>query len=237
MKTLALLLLVLCPSCALLPRPVKSPVPVLEAGKPGGKEMVVFLPGRWSRAEEFQREKFFEMAAAEWPHARLVAPDLHIGYYKNRTLAERVHEDIVLPARKSGVTKLRFVGISMGGLGALIYDAEHPGEVDEMILLSPFVGEDEALREIAAAGGVGAWRPGEIKERDFTRKLWLKLREKHHARRDAPRILLGCGRGDRLAESNRLFARSFLKPGDVLWRDGGHDWQTWRDLFGDLSAR
>ncbi len=237
MKILALLLLALCPSCAFLPRPVKSPVPVLESGKPGGNEMVVFLPGRWSRASEFEREKCFEMAARQWPQARLVAPDLHIGYYKNRTLAKRIHEDIVQPARKSGVKKLRFVGISMGGLGALIYDAEHPGEVDEMILLSPFVGEEDALQEIRAAGGVAGWRPGEIGERDFSRKLWLKLREKWLVRRDHPRVLLGCGRGDRLAESNRLFAGSFLKPGDVLWRDGGHDWKTWRDLFGDLSAR
>ena len=237
MIRLILTILAFCPSCALIPRPAPAPLAVLEAGKSGGNELVVFLPGRWSQASEFEREGFFRMAAERWPQSRLVAPDLHIGYYRNQTLAKRLHQDIILPARESGVETFRFVGISMGGIGALIYDVEYPGQIDELILLSPYLGEQRALREIEISGGASHWQPGPIAESDYTRRLWLRLREKWLRRAERPRVLLGCGLDDRLAASNRLFSSGFLNPEETLWQAGAHDWATWRTLFGDLSAR
>jgi pimeloyl-ACP methyl ester carboxylesterase len=74
-----------------------------------------------------------------------------------------VHEDIIAPARKSGVKTVRVVGVSMGGLGALIHELEYPGAIDEIYLLSPFVGEEEVVAEIGAAGGVRKWKgDGEV---------------------------------------------------------------------------
>lgn len=213
------------------------PVSFLKGGKPDGRELVVFLPGRWSRGEEFEREGFFEIASKRWPDARLVAPDLHLGYYKNRSMARRLDEDVIQPARSSGVRKITLVGISMGGLGALIHEMEYPGQVDEIILLSPFLGEDQVLSEIETAGGLRKWNPGPAADADFSRKLWLNLREKwlDHAHR--PRVLLGCGNEDRLAASNRLFAREFVKSDQQRWIPGSHDWPTWRALFASLTAK
>jgi pimeloyl-ACP methyl ester carboxylesterase len=235
-RFLALLLLTL-PSCALLPRATPAPVATLARGEANGGELVVFLPGRWSRVEEFEREGFFEIARRRWPDARLVAADLHLGYYKNQSVARRLHEDVILPARRSGVKRVRIVGISMGGLGALIYDAEYPGQADELILLSPFLGEEDALREIEASGDLQKWRPGPLAERDFSRKLWLQLRENRLGKSDPTKVLLGCGTDDRLAVSNRLFAREFLKSGEQEWIPGGHDWPAWRPLFESLSKK
>jgi len=234
MKFLVGFLLTVLPSCGLLPRSTPSPVPVLTGGKMGGSEMVVFLPGRWSRVEEFEREGFFEIARNRWPEARLVAADLHLSYYLNRSMPQRLHEDVILPARRSGVKKLTLVGVSMGGLGALIYEVDYPDEVDEIILLSPFVGDEKALDEIAAAGNLKNWQPGVADERDFTRKLWLKLRVNWQIGGKRPKVLLGCGTEDRLAESNRLFAREFLNPSEQKWIPGTHDWPTWRPLFESL---
>lgn len=237
MKGWFLLLLAMLPSCALIPRPTPAPVQTQSGGKVNGDELVVFMPGRWSRVEEFEHEGFFEIARKRWPQARLIAADLHLGCYKNQTVARRLQEDVILPARRSGVKHVRVVGISMGGLGALIHDAEYPGQVDELILLSPFLGEEEALREIEATGDLKNWRPGPLAEGDFTRKLWLQLRENKPAR-DAPtKVLLGCGTEDQLARSNRLFAKEFLKPGEQRWIPGGHDWPTWRALFECLSEK
>jgi pimeloyl-ACP methyl ester carboxylesterase len=237
MKRIWMIFLAVLPSCGWLPRPTPIPVGQLSAGSRNGSDLVVFLPGRWSRVAEFERERFFEIAAKRWPNARLVAPDLHLGYYKNQSVARRLHEDVILPARRSGVKTVRLVGISMGGLGALIYDVEYPQQVNEMILLSPFVGEEDALKEIESAGGLEKWRPGEIAQRDFTRKLWLKLRESWREKGNRPRVLLGCGQDDRLAASNRLFAKEFLKPGEQLWSPGGHDWPTWQVLFERLIEK
>ena len=237
MKCLLLLFLVMLPSCALLPRATPAPVKSLSGGKSDGDELVVFLPGRWSRVEEFEREGFFKIAGRRWPDARLVAADLHLGYFKNRSMARRLHEDVILPAHRDGVRKLRIVGISMSGLGALIYDVEHPGFADELILLSPFLGEEDALREIEAAGGLAKWNPGPVAKTDFTRKLWLGLRKNQRERETNPRILLGCGQADRLAGSNRLFAREFLESNEQRWTAGGHDWPTWRTLFEKLIRK
>lgn len=236
MKRLLAVLMAIVPSCGVLPRPARVPVPSLQAGKANATELVIFLPGRWSRVEEFAQEGFFEIARKRWPDARLTAPDLHLAYYKNQSVARRLQDDVILPARKSGVKTIRIVGISLGGLGALIHEIEYPGQVDELILLSPYLGEEDAIAEIEAAGGLNNWRPGRIAEDDFSRKLWLGLRSRWLDTGHPPRLLLGCGTEDKLAPASRLFAKEFLKPADQQWIRGTHDWPTWRPLFEGLQA-
>ncbi len=237
MKFIIGMLAAALPSCGIFSRSTPVPVPLLTDGKPNGSELVVFLPGRWSKVDEFQKEGFFEIARKRWPDARLVAADLHLGYYKNRSMSQRLHDDVILPARRSGVGKVTIVGVSMGGLGALSYSLDHPAEVDELILLAPFVGEESALKEISAAGSLKQWDPGAVNEKDYTRKLWSEFREKWQGGRARPRVMLGCGIEDRLAESNRLFAREFLLPTEQKWIKGDHDWPTWRLLFEGLINR
>lgn len=231
MKRFLLLLLALLPSCAFIPRPTSTPVRKQVSVKGSGDELVVFLPGRWSFASEFEQEGFFEIARKKWPHAQLVAPDLHIGYYKNQTMTRRLHEDVILPAKQSGVKTIHLIGISMGGMGALVYDLEHPDEITEIYLLSPFLGEEEALAEISAAGSLVKWNPGTPRAEDFSRRLWVGLRMKWLQEGDRPKVHLGCGTEDRFASSNRMFAREFLKESDQTWIAGGHDWPAWRSLF------
>jgi len=234
-KRIFALIFLMLPACGVLPRATPTPVATLARGEATGAELVVFLPGRWSRVEEFERQGFFEIARKRWPDARLVAADLHLGYYKNQSIARRLHEDVILPARRSGVKSVRIVGISMGGLGALIYDVEYPGQVDELVLLSPFLGEEDALQEIEASGGLQKWRPGPLAEKDFSRKLWLNLRENRLVKGRPTKVLLGCGTEDRLATSNRMFAKEFLESDVQEWIAGSHDWPTWRPLFESLA--
>jgi hypothetical protein len=99
------------------------------------------------------------------------------------------------------------------------------------------LGEEDALREIEASGDLRKWRPGPLAEKDFSRKLWLQLRENRLGKSDPTKVLLGCGTDDRLAVSNRLFAREFLKSGEQEWIPGGHDWPAWRPLFESLSKK
>jgi hypothetical protein len=236
MHRILLIFLALLPSCSWLPRATTIPVKALESGNRNGTEMVVFLPGRWSCVEEFEREGVLKIARERWPEARLMAPDLHLGYYKNRSMTQRLHEDVISPALRDGVKSVRLVGISLGGFGAIAYELEHPGNVDEIILLSPYLGEEEALKEIRDAGGLEKWRAASVEDADFSRNLWVGLRDKW-LKGSRPRVLLGCGLQDRLAPGSRLFADEFLKPGEQEWVPGGHDWKTWRALFGSLSAR
>ncbi len=233
MRLFPLLALVLS-SCGLLPRSTPAPVKTEMSGPETAKELTVFLPGRWSTVDEFEREGFFEIAAERWPESRLVAADLHIGYYKKRASARRVHEDIIAPARSAGVKTVRVVGVSMGGLGALIHDLEYPDDIDEIYLLSPFVGEEDVIQEIREAGGVRTWDVQPKGPRDFSRMLWRGLDKKWIEKGKRPDVRLACGTEDRLAGSNRLFAREFLDEKQTYWRAGDHDWPAWRNLFREM---
>ena len=121
--------------------------------------------------------------------------------------------------------------IPLEDVQTLLYDLEHPGKIDRMILLSPFVGDEEAIREIDAAGGVRSWKPGVIEKKDFSRKLWLGLKNEWLGQRKRPEVLLACGDKDRLRASNERFSKDFLKPGEVISLSGDHDWPTWRRMF------
>lgn len=219
-------------SCLWIPRQPETPVRVISS-EPSGKprQLVVMLPGRWSRPEEFQQEGLMQLARDHWPQARIVASNLHLGYYTNRVIVDRLHHDVILPAKRDGVQEIIVVGVSMGGLGALIYDLEHPGIIDRMILLSPFVGDEKVVSEIDAAGGVRSWNPGPIEEKDFSRKLWLGLKREWLGQRQRPEVILACGDKDRLRPSNERFASDFLKPREVIRLPGDHDWPTWRTAF------
>ena len=222
-------------ACSWLPRKTETPLPSRAEDAPGGsKELVVLLPGRLTTPAEFDREGFTELVRKAYPDARIVRPDLHIGYYRNRTAIDRLHEDVIVPARKAGLRKVTLVGISMGGLGAMLYDLEHPGVVDEMMLLSPFLGEDEVIAEIDRAGSVDAWDVEPEGERDFSRAIWKRIRERDDVK--AAPIRLGCGTDDRLAPTSRLAERELPMQGAAVWLDGGHDWPTWRHLFSVMTG-
>ena len=84
--------------------------------------------------------------------------DATIGYYFDGSVADRLHREIIGPARAFRYHEIWLVGVSMGGLGAFFHERMHPGEITGLILLAPFVGEDRKLfTEIDAAGGPAAW--------------------------------------------------------------------------------
>ncbi len=196
---------------------------------------MVFLRGRSNRPEEFRSSGMFAQARRLWPHARFVAPDLHLGYYFERTAIQRLQQDVIDPARADGIHQVTLVGISLGGLGALLYQLEHPGVVDEIILLAPYLGEKDVWQEIIDQGGVRAWQPGTVTQDDYSRRLWNDLRDQWREGGHSARVRLACGESDRFAEPNRLFAASFLSPDDVVFVPGRHNWKTWLRGFAKLT--
>jgi len=226
-------------------RPTPQPIPSVQlaAGARGDDCLVLLPPGRGDGPEDYQEAGFASIAAAAAAGAGagtadLVAVDAHMGYYRNRSVVERLRQDFVAPARAEG-RRVWLVGISLGGLGAVLYAAEHPEDVEGVVLLSPFLGNGAALDEVEAAGNLAAWEPGDAAARGLWFRLWERLQELTAAQPEngaaAPSIYLGYGAGDRLARSHRLLARE-LPPGHVLHVEGGHDWRTWKELWGGFTA-
>jgi pimeloyl-ACP methyl ester carboxylesterase len=122
----------------------------------------------------------------------------------------------------------------LGGFIGIGYAARHPGEVDGLCLLAPYLGSRIITREIEAARGLASWPEGKLADDDEERRTWRFIKD-HRAVQLS--LHLGFGREDRFADSHRLMAAA-LPAEDVDVVTGGHDWPTWLQLWQNfLDAR
>lgn len=214
-------------------RPSVVPLRTLEQPAPCGPvdTLVVMLPGSYSLPEEFQREGFVRTLRARQVAADVLLVDAHLGYYRDRTIIERLHADVVQPARARGVRQIWLVGISLGAVGAMLYADEHPQALDGVVLLAPFLGTRLTALEIENAGGLAHWpAPPRRADEDVDVRLWRWLKNQTASGATPLRIVQGYGVDDRFAYNNRLFSQS-LPPAQVFTAPGGHDWPAWNDLW------
>ena len=178
----------------------------------------------------------------QWTHTNLRAfparaPLRHVGFQLSW---ERLHRDVILPARHEGYREIWLAGASLGGMGTLMYDRLHPGQTTGLILLAPYLGEGAAPDSVAAAGGLSLWTPPQtagMPERSaWQYDLWRHLHGIAGDPAAAGRVWLAYGREDRLRPAIELFAPA-LPPDHVLLRDGGHRWQVWTPAMEALLRR
>lgn len=196
------------------------------------RTLVVFLPGRGAGVRSFQAEGLVGALHRKSPEADIVGVEAHMGYYLDQTFTKRLKEDVIDPARKLGYREIWLVGISLGGLGAILYDTTFPGDVTGLCLLAPYLGEEAVLEEIRHAGGLARWQP-DAGVNDQKRDIWLRLRSYAAQEKSSGRVFLGFGTSDRFAATNRFFG-NLLPAEQVMTVEGGHDWSTWRMLW-DLT--
>jgi pimeloyl-ACP methyl ester carboxylesterase len=151
-------------------------------------------------------------------------------YYNKGNLVERLHDEVVAPALRAGYKRVWLAGASLGGMGALLYEHEHPGAVTGIVLFAPFLGDRSLLQEIDKAGGPRAWNPGdlpaEVNSENYQRQVWKMVKGWAEEPQRARRIWLACGVEDRLMRSARLMA-SALPQDRFVELPGGHTWATW----------
>lgn len=194
--------------------------------------LLILLPGRGDRGRDFRAHGFLDIGRGRG--FDVLAADAHFGYYMARSIVERLHADIVQPARTRGYERIWLLGISAGGLGAILYADTHPAMVDGLILLAPYPGDEALVDDIAAAGGLASWDGAGEAGAAFQRKGWRWLQRATEPP-DAPPIVLGYGRDDRFARANGLIAER-LPPARVFTADGGHRWPVWRTLWTRIVA-
>ena len=226
-------------SCAL---PTNVPLNYLFYPRPlvdGPRGLIVFLQGRGGSNTDFAANGFVEEINRRRLPYDMMAPDAHMGYYMAETLVPRLKTDLIEPAQKSGYRPIWLVGVSMGGLGALMYLREHPEDIAGVCLISPFLGYSGIIAEISAAGSLSAWDPGQFDpKKDWERMLWAWLKETVSTEKNRVPVYLGYGDEDSFLRAHQLLAQ--ILPADHVWRiSGGHDPETmvqlW-DLFLDSPA-
>jgi pimeloyl-ACP methyl ester carboxylesterase len=218
--------------CLHVPDPV-VPMPIV---RPSGETVrhstaIVLLPGIRDRGQTFVDEGFFDAAMLS---ADVYAADAHFGYYRNRTAVERLYQDILLPLKRRGYEHIWLAGISLGGLGAVLTAAEHPGVIDGLVLLSPYVGDRKLAAEVRTAGGLLQWEPGELGAEDYDRRALSWLRDESQGA-GGIELFLGFGSSDDFAPL-LLELRPVFPDGRFVVIEGGHDWPTWRRLWTRIAT-
>jgi pimeloyl-ACP methyl ester carboxylesterase len=212
----------------------QQPLRVIEFPvNPQSRTLLVMIHGTGDRPESFAAHDFVRELVARGADVDAVAVQSRLTYYVANQIDERIHEDVVIPARMRGVERIFLLGISSGGLGALEYAQNHPEQVDGLILFAPFLGPGLFLREIEAQGGLREWRPNApFEEVEYT---WLFLAGYARGRSDPP-IDLMFGDRDKFLRSLRM-AAGVLPAGSVHVVDGKHDWTAWLRLWRDHLDR
>ncbi len=200
---------------------------------PGESILLIMLPGVGIAATDFATEGMVAAVHARAPSVDMIATRPDLDLYLDGAIAEALHRLIIAPAQAQGYTRIWLLGISLGGMGALMYAAQFPGIVEGLVLLAPFLGTQGTVAELVRAQYLTAWSAaGSAATAPELQVLtWLQ----HHAARRAqrPALYLGFGRTDRFADGHRLLAES-LPADQVFSQPGGHDWETWRGLWSQL---
>ena len=216
-------------ACGPLPRPVESPIPTRVYGDAAGaEEIFILLPGIRDDMGSFETHGLIAQAAEILgPNSRFafVAVDAHFGYYKEPSIHRRIRAEV---APRFAGRKLTLVGISLGGIGALMTARNDPARFHRLVLIAPFLGSRgniQRLKEGAAPA------PEDELEREVL-AIWDWLGS------DAlkPPISLLYGLDDAFRPAYDYLAEK--APGiSFQSAAGGHDWQTWKALWAQWLRR
>lgn len=233
---LSVMLACLISGCTLW-RPVTVPIPTIRipatcAVRPD--TLVVMLPGAASRPEEFESEGLVRAMRDRGIAADVLLVDSHLGYFRNRSVIDRLRADVIAPALAQGYHHIWLVGISLGGFGALIYTAEQPQGIAGIVAIAPYLGEPATLQAIRSQGGLTAWlaTPDPLDPEDIGTPLWRWLQPYalETAPSGRPPLYLGYGLADRLRPGHDLLAAAL--PADHVFKvPGDHDYPAWRAVW------
>ncbi|MDQ3038148.1 MAG: lysophospholipase [Myxococcota bacterium] len=208
--------------------------------------LLVLLPGFFDEPQEFERQGLVDELHEAAPSCDLVAVATHLYDYRDESIVDRVHEDIVLVARERGYERIWMVGVSMGALGAILTARAHPEDVDGLVLVSPYLGTagfaETFEREVARHGDLGAWarqtedRPVRISRvLHDPRPVWRWLAGYLISPEAMPPLWIAYGRDDRFAAAQRILAGA-VSPEQAFVVEGRHDWETWRRILHEVVA-
>ena len=184
------------------------------------KHLIILLSGQGASDTYFEDNEWIEIAREKGSQVDFVAPYAHIGYYMTSSLLPRLHEDVILPAKKRGYETISIAGISMGGMGAILYSNKYPDDIDRIYLVSPYLGKEVVQEQIRQAGGLSRWHLNENEADDWNYFIWARLKEITDDPVKKEKIFLGYGDQDRLKGHDIL--TQALPKRQVFTLPGGH---------------
>lgn len=233
LKTLAsLLLFALLTGCYYL-QSTSIPIPTIHypqqhANKEhkSAQQLMVLLPGIGDRASEFEKHGVIEMIRANYPNMDIVAVEAHFKYYESRTIIKRLRQDVIKPALDAGYSEIYLGGISLGGIGSLLYLKNYPNEIDKVFILAPYLGDAQDYNYLIE-NTAAPQEPRDV-------NIWPWLTQLPDTTKN--KIYLAYGTEDKFAIPNGLLAKQ-LPPAHTVTQIGKHNWKTWAQLWPHLLAK
>lgn len=200
---------------------------------------VVILPGRGDDLKDLRRSGIADAVQGVWPDTDVIFAELRLGDYRRGDAPQRLHTQVIAPARAQGYREVWLGGASMGGMGTLMHERLYPGAVDGLILLAPYLGGGSIPKEIRQAGGLAQWTPGPVRPVSagtWQRELWRHLQTWTAEPARTRQVWLAYGDRDRLRDAIGVLA-PVLSADRVLVRPGGHAWTVWTPAAAELLRR
>ncbi|MEO7199901.1 MAG: alpha/beta hydrolase [Dokdonella sp.] len=232
----SVLLLGACAVGGDITRPVPSSF--IAAPQPA-QRLVVVLPGRGDSLQGLNDTGVARVIQQHWPDADVILTGLSMPFYRQGQAVERLRTEVIEPARRANHQQVWLVGISLGGMGALLYDRQYPDQIDGLILLSPYLGQKGIHQEIRNSGGLLNWQAGPpqvIGADTVDRELWRYLQGWATRPQRTRSVWLAFGADEPFRESAELI--SPLLPADhVLMLPGRHNWKLWLPAMSGVLER
>jgi pimeloyl-ACP methyl ester carboxylesterase len=220
----------------------RLPIPTETVAAPRAaaeRTLVIVLGGFGVDAKDIRERGVARAIQDGWPEEDVLLTSATYAYYRDGRLVPRLHDEVVVPALRTGY-RVWLAGASMGGMGVLLYEQEHPGTLAGVILFAPFVGNYGLLKEIRAAGGPRQWDPGplpeEVNRDNYQRQVWKMVKGWASEPERGRRVWLACGIDDHLIDGVRLLAGA-LPENRFMELQGGHNWSNLLDGTRVLFAR
>lgn len=220
----------------------KTPIPTLnysgseKAQQQSGKKLLVVLRGMGGNEKSYEKYGFIDALQRRYPEFDVAVPNAHFGYYRNRTIKQRLSEDIIDPAIERGYEEIWLAGVSMGGLGSLLYMRCCQEKITGVVLIAPYSGKEKLHKQISAHLDSGQEPPwSEIdKSEDSILGLWRWMVEDTQLLSDG-RVWLGYGDKDRLSGHDLL---SRLMPEERVAKiPGGHKVEVFMQIWDEILSR
>ncbi|WP_308389616.1 hypothetical protein [Acidithiobacillus sp. AMEEHan] len=202
-----------------------------------GRVLLIMLPGAGMHAADFFTHDMVSPVQSQTCPIDIVALEFELGIYlEDKTMASVLHEHAILPALNQGYQRIWLLGISLGGMGALLYSSIYWRYVTGIFLLAPFIGTRGTVAALSNAGGFEF--PLDRIGMTNTEQSILEWVAQHLKKKQGtnPQLYLGYGRQDRFCSGAKLLAR-YLPSGNICEQDGGHDWPTWKNLWYEFLSR
>ena len=217
-----------------------EPMPYVTYGDLGPEKArgaIVLLNGFADRPDDYEAHGFIPVLHKNAPGYDVIAPDAHFGYYNKNTLLPQLHENVIGPLVARGYREIWISGISMGGHGAVAYARAYPERIKGVLLLAPYLGPGDVVREVAQAGGICKYTapdPVPQSRYGFAQANFAWLKEVLCARPTKVSVWVGVGDRD---QASRELLRDALEPGHYIVLKGGHDWDVWTPALDEITRQ